>query len=183
MTSGEDFKVAQKTSAFRLLKDKMAGSVMFTFTMVSVLLLILIGVGLVIKSLPILEEKSLGELLFTSKWKPMKGDFGFLPFIMGTLWVTAIAIVWTLPVSLFTAIFLTVFFHSQTCHGYITFLLSYRKTYGIKVHVLDHQFFAKFLSKCFCDLHVDTIIIIALCIFKWLKCCVCCYHQLVFAAV
>lgn len=107
MTSGEEFKVAQRTSTFRLLKDKMAGSVMFTFTMVSVLLLILIGVGLVIKSLPILEEKSLGELLFTSKWKPMKGDFGFLPFIMGTLWVTAIAIVWTLPVSLFTAIFLT----------------------------------------------------------------------------
>lgn len=107
MTSGEDFKVAQKTSAFRLLKDKMAGSVMFTFTMMSVLLLILIGVGLVIKSLPILEEKSLGDLLFTSKWKPMKGDFGFLPFIMGTLWVTVIAIVWTLPVSLFTAIFLT----------------------------------------------------------------------------
>jgi len=34
-------------------------------------------------------------------------DFGFLPFIMGTLWVTAIAILWTLPVSLFTAIFLT----------------------------------------------------------------------------
>ena len=37
----------------------------------------------------------------------MRGDFGFLPFIMGTLWVTMIAIIWTLPVSLFTAIFLT----------------------------------------------------------------------------
>ena len=35
------------------------------------------------------------------------GISGFLPFIMGTLWVTAIAILWTLPVSLFTAIFLT----------------------------------------------------------------------------
>lgn len=57
--------------------------------------------------MPILEEKSLWELLCTSKWKPMRGDFGFLPFIMGTLWVTGIAIVWTLPVSLFTAIFLT----------------------------------------------------------------------------
>lgn len=80
---------------------------MFTFTMVSVLLLLLIGLGLVVKSLPILHEKSLWDLLFTSKWKPMRGDFGFLPFIMGTLWVTAIAIIWTLPVSLFTAIFLT----------------------------------------------------------------------------
>lgn len=107
MTSEQEYKIAQKTSVFRLLKDKMAGSVMFTFTMISVLLLIFIGVGLVVKSLPILHEKSLWDLLCTSKWKPMRGDFGFLPFIMGTLWVTGIAIVWTLPVSLFTAIFLT----------------------------------------------------------------------------
>lgn len=100
-------KIAGKTSWFRLLKDRMAGSVMLTFTLLSVLLLIFIGVGLVVKSLPILEEKSLWDLLCTSKWKPMRGDFGFLPFIMGTLWVTMIAIIWTLPVSLFTAIFLT----------------------------------------------------------------------------
>lgn len=100
-------KIAGKTSWFRLLKDRMAGSVMLIFTLLSVLLLIFIGVGLVVKSLPILEEKSLWDLLCTSKWKPMRGDFGFLPFIMGTLWVTMIAIIWTLPVSLFTAIFLT----------------------------------------------------------------------------
>lgn len=80
---------------------------MLTFTLIAVLLLVFIGVGLVVKSLPILHEKSLWELICTSKWKPMRGDFGFLPFIMGTLWVTMIAIIWTLPVSLFTAIFLT----------------------------------------------------------------------------
>jgi len=107
MTTAEECKIGQKTSAVRLLKDKMAGSVMFTFTMISVLLLILIGVGLVMKSLPILHEKSWWELLCTSRWKPMRGDFGFLPFMMGTLWVTGIAILWTLPVSLFTAVFLT----------------------------------------------------------------------------
>lgn len=107
MTDEQACKVANKTSWFRLLKDRMAGSVMLTFTMLAVLLLVFIGIGLVVKSLPILHEKSLWELICTSKWKPMRGDFGFLPFIMGTLWVTAIAIIWTLPVSLFTAIFLT----------------------------------------------------------------------------
>lgn len=107
MTNEQECKVASKTSWFRLLKDKMAGSVMLTFTLLAVLLLIFIGIGLVVKSLPILHEKSLWELISTSKWKPMRGDFGFLPFIMGTLWVTMIATVWTLPVSLFTAIFLT----------------------------------------------------------------------------
>lgn len=107
MTNEQECKVAGKTSWVRLLKDKMAGSVMLTFTLLAVLLLIFIGIGLVVKSLPILHEKSLWELISTSKWKPMRGDFGFLPFIMGTLWVTMIAIIWTLPVSLFTAIFLT----------------------------------------------------------------------------
>ncbi len=106
-TTGEECKIAQKTSGIRLLKDKMAGSVMLTFTLVSVLLVVLIGIGLMIKSMPILHEKSLWELLCTSKWKPMRGDFGFLPFILGSLWVTIIAIIWTLPVALFTAIFLT----------------------------------------------------------------------------
>lgn len=107
MKPGQVAKISGGTSKFRLLKDKMASSVMLTFTLVSVLLVILIGIGLLIKSMPILHEKSLWDLLCTSKWKPMRGDFGFLPFIMGTLWVTAIAVLWTLPVSLFTAIFLT----------------------------------------------------------------------------
>lgn len=107
MIAKEQYKIARKTSRIRLVKDKMAGSVMFTFMVASVLLLILIGFGLVMKSLPILEEKSLWDLLFTSQWKPMRGDFGFLSFIMGTLAVTFIAIIWALPVSLFTAIFLT----------------------------------------------------------------------------
>ena len=95
----EEDKIVQKTSRIRLIKDKMAGSMMLTFTLVSVLLVVLIGIGLVLKSLPILHDKSLWELLSGAKWKPMRGDFGFLPFIMGTLWVTAIAILWTLPVS------------------------------------------------------------------------------------
>ena len=95
----EEDKIVQKTSRIRLIKDKMAGSMMLTFTLVSVLLVVLIGIGLVLKSLPILHDKSLWELLSGAKWKPMRGDFGFLPF--------TIAILWTLPVSLFTAIFLT----------------------------------------------------------------------------
>lgn len=107
MSEKNEMKISSATSKLRLFKDKMASSVMFSFTMIAVLLVVIIGVGLLIKSLPILQEKSLWELICTSKWKPLRGDFGFLPFIMGTLWVTLIAIVWTLPVSLFTAIFLT----------------------------------------------------------------------------
>jgi phosphate transport system permease protein len=92
---------------FRILKDKTAGGVMFFLTIAALLLVVIMGAGLYLKSAPIFENHSLGELLLSSEWKPLKGAFGFLPFLMGTLWVTGIAIVLSLPVALLTAIFLT----------------------------------------------------------------------------
>lgn len=100
-------RVVSSRDRWRLIKEKAAGGTMLTFTFLAFLLVIVIVVGLVLKSLPILEQKSLWELISGTKWKPMRGDFGFLPFILSTLWVTMIAVLWTLPVSLFTAIFLT----------------------------------------------------------------------------
>lgn len=79
---------------------------MFALTLASMLLVVAMGVGLFVKSSPIFVEHSLVELLFSSDWKPLKGQFGFLPFLMGTLWVTGIAIILALPVSLLTAIYL-----------------------------------------------------------------------------
>lgn len=79
---------------------------MFLLTATSLLLVVIMGVGLYMKASPILETNSLGSLLFSANWKPMKGEFGFLPFLMGTLWVTAIAIVIALPISLLTGIYL-----------------------------------------------------------------------------
>jgi phosphate transport system permease protein len=90
----------------RILKDKTAGGVMFLLTIASILVVGAMAVGLVIKSMPLLESRPLSELLFSSEWKPLRGEFGFLPFLAGTLWVTGIAIVLALPVSLLTAIYL-----------------------------------------------------------------------------
>jgi len=77
----------------RILKDKTAGGAMFFLTVSALALVLIMGAGLYLKSAPIFESRSLGELLFSSNWKPLKGEFGFLPFLMGTLWVTAIAII------------------------------------------------------------------------------------------
>jgi len=92
---------------FRILKDKVAGGVMFFLTVAALLLVVVMGVGLFLKSAPIFEERSLVDLLLSSNWKPLRGEFGFLPFLTGTLWVTALAITLSFPVALLTAIFLT----------------------------------------------------------------------------
>ena len=91
----------------RIFKDKAARWVMLILTVLSLLLLIAIGIGLFFKSRLILSEHSLWELLSGSAWKPLSGEFGFLPFIVGTLFVTALSIAIALPISLLSAIFLT----------------------------------------------------------------------------
>jgi phosphate transport system permease protein len=91
----------------RLLKDVFARKTMFLLTLVPSALVLLIILGLYEKSKALLGLKSLGSLLFSSNWSPLRGEFGFFPFIMGTLWVTAVALVIAIPVSLFTAIYLS----------------------------------------------------------------------------
>ncbi|MBC8485918.1 MAG: phosphate ABC transporter permease subunit PstC [Bacteroidetes bacterium] len=63
--------------------------------------------GLLIKSYLLLEDHSIIDLLFSSDWKPMSSKFGFLPFIISSLWVTVLSILIAGPVCLLTSIHLT----------------------------------------------------------------------------
>ena len=91
----------------RKLKDRTAKGLMLTMTVVAILTVVAIAIGLYLKSRPVLDSQTLSSLLFGSQWKPLKGQFGFLPFLMGTVWVTLLAIAFALPISLFTAIYIT----------------------------------------------------------------------------
>ncbi len=90
----------------RLLKDRLARHYMLTATVMAILFLFLIGGGLFVNSLPIMQEKGLWTLLTTSNWRPFKGEFGFASYILSTLYVTGIAIVIALPLSLLTSIYI-----------------------------------------------------------------------------
>ncbi|MBQ9587361.1 MAG: phosphate ABC transporter permease subunit PstC [Bacteroidales bacterium] len=91
----------------RILKDRTARGIMLVLTLLSIVMVAAIAIGLYLKSKPVLESESLWTLLFSSEWKPLKGRFGFLPFLMGTVWVTLLSITIALPISLLTAVFLT----------------------------------------------------------------------------
>ncbi|MDD4991922.1 MAG: phosphate ABC transporter permease subunit PstC [Paludibacter sp.] len=96
-------------SSYRILKNKIAGGLMFSITVFSVLLVVLIGLGLYLKSVPIFEHNSFWHLIKSSEWRPGNNQFGFLPFIAGTLWITLIAVILALPIALLSALFLTEF--------------------------------------------------------------------------
>lgn len=93
----------------RVLADRISGVWMITSLVTILALPLIIGAGLYLKAAPIMEQQSLYSLIFSSKWAPSAGEFGFWPFIAGSLYVTLISFMLTLPVCLLSAIYLTRF--------------------------------------------------------------------------
>ena len=91
---------------FRRLKDFFASRLMLSATVFSALLVIAIAIGLYLKSRPVLSVQPLSTLLFSSSWHPLNGEFGLYPFLMGTLWVTGVAMIIAIPLCLLTSIYL-----------------------------------------------------------------------------
>lgn len=97
-------------SYFRLsrkIKDRFHSSWMLICLILILLLPFLLGVGLLIKSTFLIKEQSILQLLFSSNWHPLKGEFGFLPFILSSFWVTILSILICGPICLLSAIHLT----------------------------------------------------------------------------
>jgi phosphate transport system permease protein len=80
---------------------------MQALTIFSLLIIALMGVGLYYKSSAIIRENSVWALLSTSEWSPMAGKFGFLNFILSSIYVTVLSVAIALPISLLTALYLT----------------------------------------------------------------------------
>jgi phosphate transport system permease protein len=96
---------------WRRIKDNLAGKSMLLAVAFANLIVFLIAFGLFMKSRPILARESILHLLFSSSWSPLKGEFGFLSFIIGTLEVTGIAMVIAVPICLLSAIYLSEYAH------------------------------------------------------------------------
>jgi phosphate transport system permease protein len=90
----------------RKLEDRVASKLMLSVTILSSLLVIAIAVVLLEKSTLILTTHSLSELLLSSLWHPSQNEFGFYPYIVGTLWVTGLAMAISTVPSLLMAIYL-----------------------------------------------------------------------------
>ncbi len=98
---------------FRKLKEKIAGRLMIASALFSSLLVFIIAIALYHRSKPILDAKSLGDLLLGSTWLPFGGEFGFYPFILGTLYVTLLAMIFAVPLSILSAIYLAEYAHEK----------------------------------------------------------------------
>jgi phosphate transport system permease protein len=99
----------------RRAKDWLGKAILSLLTWGVTLLMPLMALLLFLRARPILMTRPLGELLFSTTWHPLKGTFGFFPFIMGTLWVTVLAMAIAVPPSLLTAIYLAEYAPERVC--------------------------------------------------------------------
>lgn len=90
----------------RRRKDRLSARLMGSLALAASVLVPLIALALLTRARPILASRPLGELLWSTAWHPLRGEFGFWPFIMGTIWVTGVAMVIAVPLSLLVAIYL-----------------------------------------------------------------------------
>jgi len=87
--------------------DRYSYRVMKGLTLASVSLVFVIAFMLFLKSVPILRSVFIFDLLFDSSWFPLRGEFGFYPFIVGTVMVTVTAMALACPVCILSAIYLS----------------------------------------------------------------------------
>ena len=92
-----------------VLKEKIMKAVFFTTACISILAVGLICFFLFVNGAPAIKEIGVIQFLFGKTWRPGNGDYGILPMIVGSLYVTAGAIIIGVPIGILTAVFLARF--------------------------------------------------------------------------
>jgi phosphate transport system permease protein len=91
----------------RRFQDSIVSKFSFFTAILSGLLVIIIAMILFQRSILILRTRPLPDLLFTSSWDPERGMFGYYAFIIGTVYVTGLAMVFAVPVCILSSIYLS----------------------------------------------------------------------------
>lgn len=92
-----------------MVKEKIMKAVFFATACISILAVGLICIFLFANGMPGIREIGLFKFLFETTWRPGNGDYGILPMILGSLYVTAGAIIIGVPIGILTAAFLARF--------------------------------------------------------------------------
>lgn len=92
-----------------MVKEKIMKAVFFATACISILAVGLICIFLFANGMPGIREIGLFKFLFGTTWRPGNGDYGILPMILGSMYVTAGAIMIGVPVGILTAAFLARF--------------------------------------------------------------------------
>ena len=89
-----------------MMKEKLMHAVFFIAACTSILAVALICLFLFANGIPAIREIGVFKFLLGTRWKPGNNIFGILPMIMGSIYVTAGAIIIGVPIGIMTSIFM-----------------------------------------------------------------------------
>ena len=88
------------------LKEQVMQAVFFIAACASIFAGVLICLFLFVNGIPAMKEIGIFDFLLGERWKPGNNIFGIFPMIMGSIYVTAGAIVIGVPIGILTSIFM-----------------------------------------------------------------------------
>lgn len=91
------------------LKENIWKGLFFVAAGFSIFAVVLICIFLFANGIPAIHKIGIFDFLLGTKWKPGNGLYGIFPMIVGSLYVTSLAILFGVPVGLLTAVFLSKF--------------------------------------------------------------------------
>ena len=102
--SSESEGVYDRVSRYQI--DQLSGYWLTAAGYFAIALFALIVLLLMYESLPVLSEFSLVNMLTSANWDPQQNQFGFLPAIVGTVYVAVLAMAMGVPIALLAAIYI-----------------------------------------------------------------------------
>jgi phosphate transport system permease protein len=107
-------RLSRPSVAARTRRDNAARRTFFIITLLPVALIVIVTIALFVRAWPIMSAYNVSDLIFGREWQPSAGKFGFWPFIVGTVWVTVVGLILSIPACLLVSIYLAEYAHITT---------------------------------------------------------------------
>lgn len=98
----------------RKFKDNLMNKVHSTIGIFNILIVVLIFIFILTNSLAFFRGYSLIDFFFGTSWISLSGKYGLLPLLVGSFWVTVVALGISVPVGIITTIYLSEFADKKT---------------------------------------------------------------------
>ncbi|WP_261800134.1 phosphate ABC transporter permease subunit PstC [Paenibacillus sp. PAMC21692] len=97
----------------RILEEKIVKTLLFITAITAVFSVLLIGVFIFIEGMPIFFKYGIVDVLFGTVWNPTNQVYGIWPMIVGTIYVTFVAILIGAPMGVGVAVYLVEIAHQR----------------------------------------------------------------------
>ncbi len=108
-TAALPFSLRKKVRIMKNLKEQLMHMVFLLSACVSILCVAMICVFLFANGIPAIGKIGVFQFLAGEKWKPGNDLYGILPMILGSIYVTAGAVIIGVPIGILTAVFMSKF--------------------------------------------------------------------------